>query len=356
MTTRYRTAYVADAEPPTFREGDALLRPLLIVLAIVLATARWPLTASAESHFPIVDIVPTSSFTTTSDGIDPHGGPKTPAPTNGDTEINGTVTVPVIDRFTLSFDRLSLGTYDDALSAVAIPGVGRIFPGGGRDLIRVYRGDYATHGFTFEGGFAERYRRCCPADSFEWHKGYASLSYSYLLRKLGGTVVAAGVTLNANHQNLSPDSLAALPVGLAVPNGPRIFTTQQFANIAIPVGGPTGIRVSGTFIWGALNDFNNEPFPWYYDVWAFELSKQVTPYFAFTVHAENDEQRIQGSPFPPPNAIRNADLSLLGDFHFDFNKIVNGMGARAPRPIQPKTPGGPAGPVTPSTSSSPAPQ
>jgi len=74
--------------------------------------------------------------------------------------------------------------------------------------------------------------------------------------------IFGGITLNATHQNRSPDSLAALPAGLALPNGRRILTTQQFASAIVPVGGPTGIHLTGTFIWGALNDFENEPFPW----------------------------------------------------------------------------------------------
>jgi len=144
-----------------------LLPPVFIAVLLVMDVAV-PGVAQGSGHLPIIDIVPTSSFTTTSDGIDD----------------------------------------DDALSAVSIAGVGRIFPGGGRDLVRVYRGDHATH------------------------------------------------------QNLSPDSLAALPAGLAVPNGRSILTTQQFASAIVPVGGPTGTHLTGTFIWGALNDFENEPFPW----------------------------------------------------------------------------------------------
>jgi len=66
-------------------------------------------------------------------------------------------------------------------------------------------------------------------------------------------------------------------------------------------------------------------------LWVVELSKQVTPYFACTIHAENDEQRIQGSVFPPPSAIRIADLSLLADVQLDSNKIVPGRSGRVPR-------------------------
>ncbi len=88
------------------------------------------------------------------------------------------------------------------------------------------------------------------------------ISLDLLAEAADGTAFVGGITLNATHQNPSPDSLAALPAGLALPNGRRILTTQQFASAIVPVGGPTGIHLTGTFIWGALNDFENEPFPW----------------------------------------------------------------------------------------------
>jgi len=109
-----------------------LLPPVFIAVLLVMDVAV-PGVAQGSGHLPIIDIVPTSSFTTTSDGIDD----------------------------------------DDALSAVSIAGVGRIFPGGGRDLVRFYRGDHATH------------------------------------------------------QNLSPDSLAALPAGLAVHSGQRVPAAER---------------------------------------------------------------------------------------------------------------------------------
>ncbi len=297
---------------------------------------------SADDHLPIVDIVPTTSFTTTGNAETPPGGSPE---TNGATEINGTATIPILKGLSASYDRISLGAFDSNLQAVIIGGK-TVLPGGSRDLIQQYRLDYHQGHFNLEGGFESRYRRCCPADSFEWHKGYVGLSYSTPpLVFLNHGIFVLDITGNANHQHASALSLASNPVGLPLKDG-EVYTTTQAVTAVIPVSPKIGIRTAATFIWGANDWGENSPFPSYYDIWVFAATKQITDDLGFTINTAQVTQRIQGSPFPPPNVIKTSALNMALDFHVDFNKIFAAPPAAPPgRSTEPGTPGGPGGPA-----------
>ncbi len=320
----------------------------------------------ADSHLPILDITPESSFTTTEDGFNSHGGPKNPAATNGDIQINGTATLPITKALSISYDRISLGTFDSNLSSIIVGG-NTIYPGGSRDVLQNYRADYHVGRFNVEGGFGSRKRSCCPVDSFDWHKGFLGVSYTTpSLIFLNHGFFVFDITGNSSHQYVSPQALARIPPGLSFKNNSQNYTTQQAVTAVIPVDLRNGVRVAGTFLWGALDYPVDYPFPLYYDVFVISGTKQVNPNFGVTINLTNVIQRNQGYPFPSPLGIRTSALNVLADIHLDFNRLLHPAPPVTPgRPTQPGAPGGPGGPaqvgptqggtVSPAPGASPAP-
>lgn len=191
----------------------------------------------------------------------------------------------------------------------ASPAFGRIFPGGGRDLVRLYRGDDATHGLTLEAasrngvvGAVGRTR----SNGIRGTRASATRRIRY--------ASSPGPHCRRHHaQRDASGPQPRFPRGVAR----RLGSAERPAHSHDPAirerdrpgRRSDGCSPCGNVIWGALNDFENEPFPWWYDVWAV-----------------------------------------------DFNKIVSGVRGRAPRPAQQRTTGGPGGPVTPASIPSPTPQ
>jgi hypothetical protein len=333
----------------------------LAAFAALIGTLAFTnvLPASADSHLPIIDIVPTSSWGLTSDGIAPNGGPNNPPNTNGTTEINGTVALPLAKGLSISYSRNSLGVFDASLSSVTIGG-NKIYPGGSRDLVQTYAVAYHINRFNIEGGFGSRYRRCCPAartdtkgDATMWNKGFLGVSYATpSLNILNHGFFVLDVTANSSHHYNSPDALARQTPGLSLPNGKQVYTMQQAITAIIPIDSKHGVRTATTYLWGALDYFRNQPFPLYYGVFIVSATKQITPEFGITANVTNVIQRDQGAPFTQPPfdrgaSVRVAALNVLADFHLDLNKIFHP--ATPPttpgRPTTPGVPGGPGGPA-----------
>jgi hypothetical protein len=299
---------------------------------------------SADIPLPIVDIVPTSSFSTTENAGNTHN----PDPPNGDIEINGTATLPlVLKGLSASYDRISLGAFDSALAGVPIGGE-TVYAGAARDLLQNFRLDYHNGHFNVEGGFASRYRRCCPADSFEWHKGFLGVTYATpSISILNGGFFVLGVTLNDYHHTINAES-APVPPGYSLAPG-QIYTTQQFVSGIIPIDKKSGVRIATTFLWGALDYFEKNPFPSYYDVFVFSGTKQVNPNFGVSATLAQVHQRIQGYPFPPPGFISTSALNVDATFHINFADFLPKPAPPAPagRSGQPGVPNGPGGPAQP---------
>ena len=317
-----------------------------LAFGVTLAIPSQP--AYADSHLPIVEIVPTTSFTTTGDGTDSSGGPRNPGATNGYTELDGSITIPVVKNVSIDYSRVSNGVLDSSLSSVSLGGK-TIFPGGSRDLLQTYEGTYHFGSFTVKGGFASRYRRCCPADSFEWHKGFLGLDYvTPPIALLNHGFFVLDIRANSSHHYSSPQALASIPQGLSLPNNTTQYTTQQAVTAIIPIDPKHGFSTATTFLWGALDYPVNGPFPYYFDFVILSATKQITPDLSISANVVNVKQRRQGSPFPPPYGINTSALSLLADYHIDFNRFVHHAPAPAPAPS-------PAGAPPAPTQAAPAP-
>ncbi len=304
-------------------------RTMIAVISSLAIGASAPSQSRADDHLPIIDVVPTSGFSVTPDGIDPHRGPNTLPAINGALEINGTISIPIARHFSLAYDRDSLGALDSNLSPISIDGH-KIYPGGSRDLLQTYHADYRRGAFTFEGGFASRDRRCCadsaPWNKFEWHKGFVGVAYtSPQLFFLNGGVLVFDVKGNSSHHYSSPQALAAMPAGLSLPSG-QIYTTQQAITAVVPVDKRNGLVTTGTFVWGALDYPVNGPFPNYADVLSVTTTKRINRSFGLTASLTSVHQRIQGYPFPAPDVVHTVGLKISADYHIDFNRFARASG------------------------------
>lgn len=300
------------------RGARAILFSASVCAALTVAL-RQP--AFADDHLPIITLTPTIGYGLTGDGINAKGKPTNPPPLDGLITFNGTATLPIAKNLSLSYDKVQNGAYDSSSSSIAVHNH-TVYPGANRDILQTYRADYRMGRFNLESGFGSRYRQCCPADFIEWHKGFLGASYTtpHLVFLHDGFFIVS-LTANAVHHFSSPNALAALPRGLSLPNNMEIFTTQQAVTAIIPVDKRAGIRTATTFLWGALDFPVNGPFPQYYDVFITAATKQVTKDFGITLTVANVKQRIQGYPFPTPNAIRTSAFTLAANYRIDFNHL-----------------------------------
>ena len=75
---------------------------------------------------------------------------------------------------------------------------------------------------------------------------------------------------------------------------------------------------------GAINYYENSPFPWRLSSSVtLALTKKFNDTFSLTMREQNAHYVAQGFPFPAPNAIHTEAIDVLGDFHFDMNKLVH---------------------------------
>jgi hypothetical protein len=322
------------------------LRIRATLAKVICATACFALAAGsvparADDHLPIFNVEPTIGYSTTADGVNAGGGPFNPGPLDGQITINGTVTLPIVKNLSLVYEKLQNGAFDSNLSSVAIGGH-TVYPGGNRDILQNYRAEYRLGRFTVESGFASRYRECCPADFLEWHKGFFGVKYTTpRLAILHDGYFVFDLTGNAVKHFSSPAALAELRPGLSLPNNTEIFTTQQSIKVVVPISQRLGIRTSTTFLWGALDYPQNGPFPQYYDVFITTLTKQVTRDVGITATVANVKQRIQGYPFPAPNAIRTSAFTLAANFRVDLNRFLRAGSPDTGRPTLPGAAGNP---------------
>lgn len=284
-----------------------------------------------QGHLPIIDFRPVATWANAG-GMGSGNAGGTPPP-NGGIELTGTATVPLFKGLSFSYDRVAGGLLWGSFGSVAFPGAGIISVGSYKDVVQNYRLDYVVNpSFTVELGLATRHRECCPAsgdptnpDSTQWQTGnlgvtYTSPSYKWLNH---GVFVLNLTGHTANHQP-SPNALAGQPPGqdIAGPGGKKQeYGTSQAITAVVPVDIRNRLTATATYTWGALDYFENEPFPYSYKIWIFGLNKTVNPYLGFELQAFNLWQGQQGSPFPVPNAIHLVQYAVTADIHLDLNHI-----------------------------------
>lgn len=286
---------------------------------------------AALSHLPIIDIVPV--FTE-------PGAITTAAQTkNYDyLDVGGTVQIPITNRLSYSFDRIVGGIFDQASGRVLIKGV-PTYPGLTRDSILVNRLDYQAGHLTIEGGSQFRHRidgatgvstAAYPytVSSSEAHDMYLGLTYTTSpIRALGGSKFLFNIT----GEGQQVDHHVGVQTGNTVtyidenPHQNIDYETTQTVGWLLPIGGRNGITFSAKDTWGAINYYENAPFPYRYsNSIVVGITKKFSDLFSLTMNAQNSDYIAQGYPFPAPNAIHTEMIDVLGDFHFNLNTLMHG--------------------------------
>ena len=285
---------------------------------------------SSVSHLPIIDIVPIYTqpgFITTSSqtkGYDPF-------------DVGGTITLPIAQGLSFSFDRLVGSIFDQASERILIDGV-PTFPGLTRDSILVERLDYQLGGLTFEGGSSFRHRidgasgvstAAFPftVSSSEAHYDYLGVTYTTTpIRALAGTRFLFGITADAQQV----DHHVGVKTGNVVtfidenPKQNIYYETTEQVGAIVPVDPRHGLILTARDTWGAINFYENAPFPFRYsNSLTVGLTKKFNPFFSMTLRAQNSDYIAQGFPFPAPNAIHTETIDALADFHVDLNTLVH---------------------------------
>ncbi len=308
-----------------------LYRARLTACAVTVFVAlAAPQIARADiGHLPVIDIRPVATFAdtgnTSNSGLATNGG-NLQGP-SGEVVINGTVTLPIFKGLSFSYDR---NEGELIWSTLVLPGAS---PAGVpfKDMIEDYRLDWVADRYlSIEASLANRHRECCPgssdpnipaaAGSTEWHTGNLGLTFtSPSFTILNHGVIVLNITGHtANHFQTAAQAAAE---GTQSIGSKREYGTSQAATLVYPIDIRNRVTATATYTWGALDYFENAPFPWSYKIWIFGLSKVVTPNLSFALNAANLTQGEQGSPFPVPGTIHEVSYWATADIHLDLNKI-----------------------------------
>lgn len=298
---------------------------------------------AALSHLPIIDFVATFtqpayySNNSQIQGYDPI-------------DLGGTVRVPVTRRFNLFFDRITEGTINQPLEHQ-----GKIFPNDNRDIILQYHGTYnITNNVSLDLGESFRHRiwssgapivsnRPFPTTiaSVEHHFAYGTLSYvTKPVKELLGSTFVLSETLdvqNVDHHVGALCSAANVAAGVnqcvtagAVgvvdenPGKSRYYETTQGVTWIVPVDKKHGTTFVANERWGALNFYENAPFPYRYaTALTYQLNKTFSPGFTLSLRHADLHQLEQGAPFASPSAIHVGSYDILGTFHLDTNTLFH---------------------------------
>jgi hypothetical protein len=283
------------------------------------------------SHLPIIDIVPT--FT--------QPGPfATPGQMKGYVpfDVGGTITIPITDKLSASFDRTVEGAFNGVPERYITP-TGAVYPLNYRDVQLTERVDYQLDHLVLEAGYSFRHREDGTGvstgvypytiSSTEAHFGYLSAIYTTPpIRALGGARFIAGIA--AQEQPVDHHVAVLNPTTRLVnyidesPNQNRYWESQQQVGVVIPIDPKHGFTFTARDIWGGANFYENQPGPWRWngDI-VLQATKKFTNYFSLSMRLQDQHYAIQGFPFPAPNANHVETIDVLGDFHVDLNRLIH---------------------------------
>ena len=303
-----------------------LIRAATIVAAVAFASLQ-PLGASAdEGHLPVITFSPVATWAIAQNSL---GTPTNPA-IEGPIELTGSVTIPIYKGLSATYDRIAGGPIYFTFAGVSIGG--QPFQAGSvRDNIDQWRLDGVVNkSLTVEGGLRFRHRlRGSGASndnsqphSTEYHEGYVGLTYtSPYLKPIRSLFVVNVTGITANH-NPSPNTLAGLPPGQDIGNK-REYGASEAVTLVTPIAPKGGVTITSTYVHGQLEEFEDQPFPYAYNITLFSLIKTINPYVGVQVGYQNIWQQRQGAPFPLPSVIHGAEFTTQVDLHLDFNKLFS---------------------------------
>jgi hypothetical protein len=92
--------------------------------------------------------------------------------------------------------------------------------------------------------------------------------------------------------------------------------------LTVPISPKDGVSFSAQDRWGALNFYENAPFPYR---WAssqtYLLSKRFNRVLTLSLRDKTQWQLPQGAPYVVPNAQHNGSFDVLADFKIDTNNL-----------------------------------
>ncbi|HTJ27729.1 MAG TPA: hypothetical protein VMA36_16350 [Candidatus Limnocylindria bacterium] len=286
--------------------------------------------SAAFSHLPVLDVVPIFTQPAPFD---------TAAQTKGydPVDVGGSVQIPLAPKLSYSFDRIVESIFNQASQRVLIDGV-PTYPALSRDAILVNRLDYQlSPELTLEGGSSFRHREQAasgvsgapfPAtvSSSEAHYAYLSATYTTVpIHALGGSrflfsIMGERQPVDHNVAVLSGGTVHYIDEN---PHQNAYYESTQQVGVIVPVDPRHGFTFSAREAWGAINFYENAPFPWRWSSSAtLAITKKFNNFFSLTMRQQNAVYAIQGSPFPTPNALHSETIDVLGDFHFDLNALA----------------------------------
>jgi len=355
------------SEPTTVAQGPAPARA----------------TTPAFGNLPIIDVVvdftqPGVPFNSTYPCT--HASTACQYHTFDPLDVGGTVRIPITKNIYAAFDRFIGGTLDQAVErvinarTVTAFGVtegakGNVYPGYTRDVVLQYRLDELLGKYVYvEEGLYFRHRLyandgsgvssvpfdCsaigthtsgCTTSSTEAHMGYLKLTYTTppiaALLKSNFSFFIQGEGQNVDHHVgtvCNATQVAHGYFGCTIaeqvgyidenPSQSRVYETTQGVTWSIPIN--KGLSVSSRERWGALNWYENQPFPFR---WSsandISLNKRFSSGFTLTMTHSDYHSIMMGtigvnglapfSTYLSPNVIHVASWDVLGTFHLDTN-------------------------------------
>jgi hypothetical protein len=270
-----------------------------------------------RGHLPIVELDiqsdfadPGSTTNTTGTGLNGVVG--------GTLNFAGSFTIPITSRLSASFVRDAGGDLNSTFGRTTFVG------GKYQQLGSLKRHDDTEkidialdHGLTFEGGLEHNYFECCLA--LEDHTGYVALQYATPgVKALHGLhFVYTEKAITAAH-NPSAATLASQTPGLDV--NKREYGIDQVLVAILPIN--QKFYVTGTFFNGAYDFFENQPFPFRYNIFIETADFSVAKDTTFELAALNLTQINTGAPFATPNTIHFVNFYATVKFNANFNKVA----------------------------------
>lgn len=256
-----------------------VLRFLSAALAVSLCAAR-----------PTIEILPQSTFAT---GADERGAPGGLPFTHGDVRVPFKLTLPAGKHLQFVWQQKNI---DETLGRVTTPSGAYTYPGAYHDVAEDVGAGYKTGDVTWNAGYFERHRVCCPFDKVRERLAYVGGEDDFGPSSGGKSLFVFKFRLLRSLEH--PDLFYRTSLQARVPLRKHAFVLAQ-----------AGID---------SDYFDRQPIPLYYNYVNVGIEKDFSPNVSYKMLVENLTQRNQGYPFAAPNAIHRAKIVLQADFKEPF--------------------------------------
>lgn len=310
--------------------------------------------AAPFGHYPIIDIIPIYTQPEFFDARATTTKPVVPKVLNNagtgydPLDVGGTIKIPITPAISAAFDRVVEGTLAAPNARVTNAEHAYVYPVFSRDALLVERLDEQLARFTLEEGLAFRHRIVGGTNtsnnpfpptvsSTEAHYGYVGLSYATApVAWLHGTFVTLNITADTqaidHHVGCretvftSGNFTAPCVAGVFDPNPSqnRVWETDQYVQLTVPIDRKNGLTATAQDRWGALNFYENAAFPYRYTTsQTYLFTKRFNRVLAVSMRLRDQWTVPSGAPYVRPNAQHNGTVDLLADFKLDTNTFLH---------------------------------